>query len=313
MAFPVAAGTRDMSASAMSYIPVRYSTKYLVKFFNKCTVGDITNHDHEQEIKQFGDTVTIRSLPDITINTYYKGQSLVYEQPVATPTSLLINKGKSWSFSTNDVDDIQTDLKDYVDQWMDVAMKQMAEAVDTDLLGNIYANCDAANFGTNGAGKISANIAMGVASGTAVTVTKNDILEKLVDMGQVLDEQNVPKENRWVVIPSWFAGMMKKSDLKSASLMGDDTSVMRNGKLGKVDDLNIYVSNLLSTGTDSGTAPCTYIPFGTSHGITFAAQITKNEHVVNPNDFGVLHRGLMVYGYKTVKAVATGCMFAKAG
>jgi hypothetical protein len=57
MAFPVAAGARDMSASTMKYIPTVYSGKYLVRFYKETVFGAISNHDHEQEIKNIGDTV----------------------------------------------------------------------------------------------------------------------------------------------------------------------------------------------------------------------------------------------------------------
>jgi hypothetical protein len=38
--------------------------------------------------------------------------------------------------------------------------------------------------------------------------------------------------------------------------------------------------------------------------LTFASQINKVESIPNPNDFGTLVRGLMVYGRKTVKPAA---------
>jgi len=39
----------------------------------------------------------------------------------------------------------------------------------------------------------------------------------------------------------------------------------------------------------------------------------KNEHLINPDTFGMLHRGLQVYGYKTVKDEALGVLFAYKG
>ena len=43
---------------------------------------------------------------------------------------------------------------------------------------------------------------------------------------------------------------------------------------------------------------------GHKSGITFASQIAKVESLQNPNDFGTLVRGLVVYGRKTVKDTA---------
>lgn len=275
--------------------------------------GAIANTDHEQEIKNIGDTVEIRSLPDITIRTYTKGMSLTYEQPTATPTTLYINKGKYWGFSTNEVDDVQTDMKDYMDQWMSGAMKQMKESVDSDVLGNIYSDVSSYNKGS-AAGYISANINLGVDGGTSVALTKNDVMDKIVECGQVLTELDVPNEGRWMVIPAWMRTIISMSDVKDASMMGDRVSEVRsNGRLGAIAGFTFYESNQLSTGADGSANTCTRVLFGTNHATTFAAQITKNEHIVNPNDFGVYHRGLMVYGYKVVKPTAMGVLFCRKG
>ena len=310
--YPAAAGIRNIGDSTMKYIPTIWSGKMLIKFYTNTVLTDITNTDYEGEIKAQGDQVEIRSLPDITINTHTKGQVLDYEQPVATPVSLLIDQGKSWSFATNYVDDGQTDIKNYTEMWSDVAMRQMKIQIDSDVLGNIYTDVHSSNSG-NTAGAISGDIALGVSGGAAVTLTKSDVLEKIVDCGQVLTEQDVPEEGRWMVIPAWMCSLILKSDLKDASLAGDGTSIMRNGRLGMIDTFTLYKSNQLATGTDNAAATCTFILFGTNHATTFATQITENENLKNPMSFGTLFRGLQVYGFKVIKPEALGVLFAKKG
>ena len=63
--------------------------------------------------------------------------------------------------------------------------------------------------------------------------------------GIVLDEANCPETGRKLVVPAWFAGQVKKSELKDASLSGDSVSIARNGRLGIIDRFEVYVSNLL--------------------------------------------------------------------
>lgn len=310
--YPAASGIRNIGSTTMKYIPTIYSGKMLVKFYTNTVFGAIANTDYQGEIKNQGDVVEIRSLPDITINTHRKGQTLVYEQPEATAVTLNIDQGKSWSFATNIVDDAQTDIKDYAEKWGDVAQRQMKIAIDSDILGNVYTDAADANQGAS-SGAISADIELGTDGGTSVTLSKTDVLEKIVDCGQILTEQDVPEEGRWMVIPAWMCSLILKSDLKDASLAGDGTSMMRNGRLGMIDTFTLYKSNQLATSTDGAAATCTFILFGTNHGITFAAQITENENLKNPNAFGTLFRGLQVYGYKVVKPEALGVLFAKKG
>lgn len=310
--YPAASGIRNIGNTTMKYIPTIYSGKMLVKFYTATVFGAIANTDYEGEIKAQGDKVEIRSLPDITISTHRKGQTLTYEQPEATSTNLDIDQGKSWSFATNIVDDAQTDIKNYAEKWGDVAQKQMKIAIDSDILGNVCTDSAAANQGAS-SGAISADIELGTDGGTSVTLSKTDVLEKIVDCGQILDEQDVPEEGRWIVIPAWMCSLILKSDLKDASLSGDGTSMMRNGRLGMIDTFTLYKSNQLATSTDVTPTTCTFILFGTRAAITFAAQITENENLKNPNAFGTLFRGLQVYGYKVVKPEALGTLFAKKG
>ena len=89
-------------------------------------------------------------------------------------------------------------------------------------------------------------------------------------------------------------------------------TIMRNGKIGSIDRFTIYISNQLPraaagkgftnpedndrTGTVAGAPKRHIIWAGTKTGISFASQITKMEHLQNPNDFGQLVRGLQVWG-----------------
>lgn len=311
--FPTAAGIGNIATTTMRYVPQLWSAKLLVKFYRRTVLAAISNTDYEGQIRNQGDTVYIRALPTITVNDYSKGQTLNYETPTSTAVTLLIDKGKSWSFAAPKVDQVQTDMKDYTNRWTEDAAKQLAISIDTDILAAIYPDAHASNRG-NSAGAISGNIALGVAAGAAVSLTTANILTKMVECAQVLAEQDVPQESEmFFVLPEWAISLLALSDIKNASLTGDTVSPMRNGRIGKVYRFTVYSSNLLATGTDIGSVTCQYSLFGTKDALTFASQLTENEQLKNPNDFGMLHRGLQIFGYKVVKPEALGTMFIKKG
>jgi len=312
MAYPTAAGIRNIAASSMRYVPTIWSGKLLIKFYARTVCAAICNTDYEGEIKDQGDTVYIRATPTITINDHQKGQNLDYEQPESTPVTLLIDKGKSWSFGTNEVDDAQTDIKSYTEKWTEAASKDLKVAVDQDVLGNIYSDANASNYGAS-AGAISGDINLGVDGGASVELTKSNVLDKIVECGQVLDEQNVPDDGRWMVIPAWMCSIIKLSDLKNVQITGDSVSPLRNGRIGEIDTFTLYKSNNLATSTDGDGDTATHIIFGTKHAVTFASQLLKSESLQNPFAFGRYYRGLQVYGYKTVKSEALGWLYAKKG
>jgi len=299
--YPVAQG---LTSHSTTLTPEIWAGKTLIKFYDTTVFAAISNTDYQGEIKAHGDTVHIRTVPDITINDYTVGENLSYERPATTTVDLLIDKGKYYAFSVDDVEAAQSDLN-YVEKWSDDASEQMAISIDTNILANVYSDADSSNAGVT-AGYVSSSYDLG-ATGDPHMVDKDNILETLVDCGSCLDEYSVPMSNRWIVLPAVMCGMIKKSDLKDASLAGDGTSIMRNGRLGIIDRFTLYMSNNIATTTDTYTVyNCI---FGHPSSLTFASQLVKNETLRNPNSFGDLLRGLQVYGYKVIQEKSLGHLY----
>lgn len=272
-------------------IPQIWSRKLLERFYDATCLSAITNTDYEGEIKQFGDTIIVNKIPDITIHDYAMGDTLQIERPDADVDTMLIDQGKYWNFILDDVADAQSML-DMMPKWTENASERLKIVVDTNVLGYKVGKAAATNRGA-AAGRISANVNLGV-SAAPVELTKANVLDYIVDIGQVMDEANVPEGRRKLVIPSWMAALIKKSDLKDASVTGDSQSVMRNGRLGMIDRFELYTSNLLpKTGANH------YVFAMDPRATSFAAQLTKSESMRAESTFGELVRGLMVFGRKT--------------
>ncbi|MES3674434.1 P22 phage major capsid protein family protein [Halomonas elongata] len=299
------------STSSSGFIPQVWSGKLVEKLYASTCFGEIANTDYEGEIKNKGDTVEIRTTPSITIKDYVVGGGLNYEKPTSDKVELHIDKAKYFAFEVNDIDAYQSDIK-LMDDWSDDAGQQMKIAIDTVILGDVYADAAPENAGPD-AGVKSGSYNMGE-SGAPVSITKNNILDTIVDCGSVLDEQNAPDTGRYIILPAWMNGMLKKSDLRDASAMGDSTSVYRNGKVGMLDRFDVYVSNNLSTVTDATTSKkATNVLFGHKKALTFASQMTNMENLPNPQDFGKLVRGLNVFGYEMIDPNAAGHLYAQRG
>ena len=239
-------------------------------------------------------------MPDITIRDYSKGQDLEIERPESANVELLIDKAKYFNFIIDDIDKYQSDIA-LMDKWSDDSSEQMKITIDTGVLADIYSDAHASNKGTT-AGAQSSSFNLGTTA-SPVVLTKSNILEYIVDCGTVLDEQNIPETQRWLIIPPWMAGMIKKSDLKDASLTGDGTSIMRNGRIGMIDRFTLYNSNLLTSVSDTGFT-CWHIMAGQISALSFAAQMSNMETLRTSRTFGTLVRGLNVYGYEVLKTEA---------
>lgn len=307
MSLPLAASTPSYSSSqggTRTFIPEIWSGKMIEKFYDATVLAAISNTDYEGEIKKAGDKVKIRTMPTAVIGDYTRGEPITYSKPDGAVVELDIDKGKYYAAEVDDVSAKQQDIK-VLDLWATDASEQMKIAIDTDVLGAVYASANASNKGAT-AGRISANINLGSA-GAAFGVTKSNILDFLVDIGTVLDEQNIPESGRYVVLPAWMVAMIKKSDLKDASISGDGTSILRNGRVGMIDRLTVYMSNLLPRAAGTGTQTaltCFHILAGHSKALTFATQMTEMETLRSQDYFADLMRGLQVYGYKVIDSTA---------
>jgi hypothetical protein len=299
MTFPVSAGRPNYSGN---FIPEIWSGKLIENFYDATVLAAISNTDYEGEIRQHGDTVNIRTTPEITIKTYVKGQTLSVENPDKPKLQLVIDKGEYFACVEDDVDKVQSDIA-LMDTWSKDASERMKIKIDQRVLTDILPDISALNKGAS-AGRISANINLGT-TGTPAALTKDGasstiaVLDYIVDMGTVLDEANCPEGDRFLIIPAKMAGMIKKSDLRDASLSGDGTSILRNGRIGMIDRFTIYMSHNLSV-----TSGKYSIIAGHKMGMTFASQMTNMETIRSESTFGNIIRGLQVYGYKVVKPEA---------
>jgi len=306
MAFPNVAGHPNYSGT---FIPEIWSSKLIDKYYDQTVLSEISNTDYEGEIRNQGDKVIIRTVPTLEINDYQIGQTLTHQRPESPTIELLIDKGMYWSAIIDDVVEKQQDI-DQMNLWAEDAAEQMKIKLDTRVLSSIVPDIHAENIGDS-AGRISGNIDLGT-MGSPLAITRSNILDTLLYMGQVLDEQNVAETGRFVLLPYWATTMLKLSDIKDASLTGDGSSPLRNGRVGMIDRFTVYNSNLLPRYTD-GANNTTHILAGTKAGLTFATQLTKTETLRAESTFGDIMRGLLVYGHKVVKPEALTAAYVRAG
>jgi hypothetical protein len=296
MAFPAASGQPQYSGN---FIPEIWSSKLQVKFYAYTVFGSIANTDFEGEIKRFGDKVNVRTIPTIPVRNYTKGMSLQLDRPDSPKVTLNIDKGVYYNTILDDVDKTQTDMG-LMDMWSNDAAQQIKLRIDANILGTIFTNVPAANQGAT-AGAKSAAYNLG-ASGAPVGLTKLNIVDFIVNVGVVLDEQNVPETDRWIVLPAWAGGLLKTSELKQAYMTGDDKSPIRSGYIGDIDRYSVYISNQLSQNTsDSSSTNPYYALAGHKSAITFASQMTEFESLRAESTFGTIIRGLQVYGVELIK------------
>lgn len=308
MPVPRAQGYPDYSYDGgAKYIPILFAGKTLEKFYDASVVTNISNTDYVGQIKNVGDRVVIRTIPNITIRPYSKGATLQLEYPESPAIEFSVNRAKYYNFAIDDIDIKQMDMN-YLDKFAEDASEQLKIVYDTEVLGTVYGLVDGANQGSN-AGRKSGNINLG-STGSPVVLDKTNIIDKIIECGVVLDEQNVPETDRYIVLPPRIAGLIKSSELKQAYLTGDQQSILRSGKIGMIDRFTIYTSNLLSKDQNDDAY---HIIFGHKKAMVFVAQLTKNELYRPQNTFANAMKGLVVYDFDIIHPTLIGHLYATIG
>lgn len=324
--FAVAAPFNTTPSYSGTFIPAIWSAKMNAKFYAASVFGDIANTDWQGEISAMGDKIVIQNPPTITVTNYTVGSGLTYQVPTPSTIELNIDKGKAFAFQINDVLDMQA-KPNLLDMFSADAAEQMRTAIDSNVLYNTFSSADAANQGAAaGAKSGSYNLGTDLAP---VTLTAANVLQKVLELASVLDEQNVPDSDRWLVIDPYTRTLLLQSNLAQAQFMGDDKSVVRNGLIGSIDRFKIYVSNQLPKAiagtatpwlsgdgsensiTSTSNLKRRVIMAGHKSAIAFASQMTKMETVRNPNDFGDYIRSLNVYGFKVVQGKALALLIVQ--
>jgi len=282
--------------------PEIFSKKVQLAFRKSSVTEAITNSDYFGEIASYGDTVNIITEPTISVYDYTRGESLTNTALTDQELVLTVDQAKAFQFK---IDDLETRFSHVNWQSLaaDNAAYQLKDSMDVNVLAAI-----AAATGVNTYGTTAAPIDTGHASGEV------DPLDMLARLARLLDDQNVPEENRWVVAEPAFYEELAQTSSKLLSVdynQGDGG--LRNGLVasGQLRGFKLYKSNNLpswvGTGSYSGTSN-QFVMAGHMSACASAQALTKVETVRDTSTFADIVRGLSVWGRKVLRpeAVALG-------
>ena len=161
---------------------------------------------------------------------------------------------------------------------------------------------------------------LGAASSAISCNTGNECANYLSTFARLLDEADVPEDNRWIVAPPQFYEILRQADAKlmDSSVTGEDMSALMNGAVTsrKVHGFSLYQTNAITVGTAGVAASHTFGPSTTSgetivlgghkSATATASAIAKTEVIRDPDSFADIVRGLHVFGRKVLRGSGTG-------
>jgi hypothetical protein len=141
-------------------------------------------------------------------------------------------------------------------------------------------------------------------------------LEVLNRMARLLDQQNVDRDGRWVVVDPVFAEQLndENSKLLSSDFASSNPDILRNGRIisGMVRGFRVYMSNNLpsigngpgSVDTNGSSSNYGAIVAGHDSAVATASQVEKVETYRDNDSFADIVRGMHLYGRKILRPEA---------
>ena len=252
-----------------NFIPQVWSARLQENLHNSLVFGALCNRNYEGDIAQWGDTVHINNLADITVKPFTPNTDIDDpEQLSGSDTTLVIDHGAYYNFFINDVDAAQANA-DLMDAAMRNAAWKLAEDTEKYILGVIRQGAGVTKEGA---------------------VPDDGVYGLIVQIKTELDKRNVPRAGRSLVVPSSVEAelLMDNRFITGSGAVSD--ARLAEGSVARAAGFDIYVSNDL---TDEVIAM-------TSDGVTFAQQITRIEAYRREKGFDDGVKGLSLCGAKVV-------------
>lgn len=260
-----------------SFIPEVWAARLLEHYNRNLVFGSLVNRNYEGDIAQYGDTVHINSLEDINVKAYTPNAEIDDPEQLTTVDQVLaIDHGMYYNFYVDDVDKVQA-RSDLMDAAMRNAARLLAEDTEDFILGKL----------TEGAG---------IKDGLTGAITKDTIYEAIIKIKTAMDNENVPREGRWLVVPPVVEGLLLQNNLLVSSNGQTTTNDLIGGKIGRVAGFDVSVSTALEGKMVASNNEST----------TFAQQLTETEAYRPEKRFADAVKGLNLCGAKVTnpKAVA---------
>jgi hypothetical protein len=335
MAFQSATGYGNLPNGKFS--PVIYSQKVQKQFRKTSVVQDITNSDYFGEISNYGDSVQIIKEPEISISAYARGTQMTSQDLEDQDFTLIVDRANAFQFQIDDIEKKQSHVN-WLDLATDRAAYKLAQTYDADVLGYLTGyqlntttgvwSARTAPVGTKaettadpdelfaihklgrGAFVSGGSATDSIAVGQTGTFDATP-LQVLSRMNRLLDQQNVDKEGRWVVVDPVFMEILMDENSKFMNQFYQDSEQLSNGKLSStmVRGFRVYLSNNLPTvgngpsvaHTGAAATDYGFIVAGHDSAVATAEQINKTETFRSPFGFSDIVRGMHMYGRKILR------------
>ena len=285
------------------FVPEIFSKK-IQNFFRKSSVIEaITNTDYAGEIAAFGDTVKIIKEPEITVAAYTRAASTTKQYLTDQELTLVIDKANSFKFIVDDIEEKLSHIN-FASVGASSAAYTLKNTMDAEVLSAMFAGVSTSTpdhvLGGDGTGSAVANMTSGDPIDMGNGGSEISPLAIMARMARLLDDSQVPEDQRWFVAKPEFYEELASTDSKlMTSDFNQGDGGVRNGLVasGSIRGFQMYKSSNVPA-TTNATGQCLA---GHMSSTATAQSILNIETLRDTDTFGDIVRGLHVYGRQVLR------------
>lgn len=274
-------------------IPEAWSLSLNKKLDKSGVAMKMVNKIYEKDIKNYGDTVNIGEIGDVTVSDYSEdvsGGGVTYQRVDATSQQLKLDQSKAFGFFLSDISQAHSNIQDLQAKFEARAKTAIDLVKDTYIL-SAFSEIPAENKKDNVT--LTKDNVYGVFAWMAKTLKNNNAIQAKNDKVFKTDQAAGEAIPYVIINPDVESIVIQAPEFTHATKVGD--SVLREGSLGKIAGLDVLVCTNLPTIEGKVN-----IMAGINEAIAYAGNISKVETMRDDKFFGDNVRGLYVYGKKVV-------------
>jgi hypothetical protein len=275
--------------SVQSFIPEIWSANILDVLKKDLVFGNLANRDYEGEISQFGDTVRINEIGDITIRAYTKNSTtaITVQQLTDAQQILQIDQANYFAFGIDDVDVAQTKPK-LLPMAISRAAYNLKDTIDQNLAsylsttGNFFVGTNSTELGS---------------TVTPLSCASTAVIVAFSWYDRIMSQNRVPTQGRWMVIPPAISQQLQMAKIIAPQGMTNGSTPNAAVSIGNYYGFDLYVSN----NTYGVPSSQWHVIAGHSMGFSYADQINKVEAFRPEAGFSDAIKGLSLFGRKVTR------------
>lgn len=261
-----------------NFIPTVWAEAINRELERKLVFAEDCNRQYEGSVQKSGDSVRILGVGKPTI-TKQVGGEIQLEDPekvADTSVTMLIDRIAYFNYMIDDIDKRQT-VGGVMEALNEESSEGLAGAMDEDIAA-LAAEKDAVKLYSS-----------------TQSITADTVLSTLDDAVQRLQENDVPADTQIVAtVPPWYLTILRQAYTR---LDTDNSAMLKNGKVGRYNNVIIKMSNNVSGISGGGSN----IMVRTKRAVAFVNALTHTEPYRPEKRFSDAVKGFCLYGTKIVR------------